>query len=68
MNIPTTDDYVIMLLATALCVGAMFVTLFWFFRRLHNIEQDTWGEQGHESLRAIVKDAIYRVRHRARKG
>ncbi len=65
MNIPTVADYVIMLTATAFCAGAMFAVLSWFFRRLRKIEEETWGALGHESLRTIMKDALYRVRHRA---
>jgi hypothetical protein len=68
VDAPTTSDYVIMLIATAFCIGAMFAVLIWFFRRLRGIEEATWGEHGHESLRALMKETLYRIRHGARGG
>ena len=68
MNTPGTGDYVTMLIATFFCIGAMYAILVWFFRRLRRIEEATWGPHGHESLRMIIKDTIYRVRHGARGG
>jgi hypothetical protein len=47
----------VMLVVVLLVGGAMFGTLTWFFRRLRRIEEDSFGPQGYESLRADVREA-----------
>jgi len=49
-------QYLIMILACVLVLGALAVIVFWFFRRLRKIEIDLWGEE------------VFRQHHGKKKG
>ncbi len=54
----------IMIVVCLLVGGASFGVTVWFFRRLHAIEEESWGPQGSESFRGHLRDTLTRAKTR----